>query len=100
MGASAAITVNLSSAIAGVSAPAPTIGISVPVPAAVATAGGMAPTVVIGPAALLAYIVQTEDGYHLPADHHDPIAFGIEVGLVLALLFVGGKLVAERIFRL
>ena len=70
-----------------------------PVPLGGATAGGISPTVIIGPA-LLAYIVPAQDGYHLPADHDDLIAYGIELGLVLALLFVGGKLVARRTFRL
>jgi hypothetical protein len=44
-------------------------------------------------------LVQTEPGYHLAADQHDPIAVGIEIGLAAALLFVGGKLVAQRTFR-
>lgn len=54
----------------------------------------------IGVSAVLAFVVQTEPGYHLPADHHDPIAIGVDIGLTAALLFVGGKLVAQRTFRL
>ena len=41
----------------------------------------------------------THDGYHLLADHHDPIAYGTELGLVVALIFVGGRVVARRLFR-
>jgi hypothetical protein len=38
---------------------------------------------------------------HLQTDrHHDPFAYGAEVGLALAMLYVGGRLVAERVFKL
>jgi hypothetical protein len=61
---------------------------------------GVATTVVLGPSALLAYITIPAPRPHLPADHHDLVAYGIELGLTVAVLFVGGKLVAGRIFRL
>jgi hypothetical protein len=40
----------------------------------------------------------THDGYHLAADHRDPIVYGTELALVAALIFVGGRLVAGRLF--
>jgi hypothetical protein len=61
---------------------------------------GVATTVVLGPSALLVYITIPAPHPHLPVDHHDPVAYGIEIGLTVAVIFVGGKLVAGRIFRL
>jgi hypothetical protein len=47
---------------------------------------------------VLAYLaVEPPQHYHLAADHQDPILIGTELGLVLALLFVGGRLVACRL---
>jgi hypothetical protein len=60
---------------------------------------GVATTVVLGPSALLVYITIPAAHPHLSADHHDPVAYGIEIGLTVAVLFVGGKLVAGRMFR-
>jgi hypothetical protein len=57
-----------------------------------------APAALIGPA-VLAYAVVTHDGYHLASDHHDLIAYGTELALVVALIFVGGRLVAGRLLR-
>jgi hypothetical protein len=55
--------------------------------------------VAIAPSVVLAYAVVTHDGYHLAADHHDLIAYGTELALVLGVIFVGGRLVAGRLFR-
>lgn len=66
---------------------------------AVETDTAMPLRVVVAPSVVIAYAVMTHDGYHLPADHHDPIAYGTELGLVLALIFVCGRLVAGRLLR-
>ena len=49
---------------------------------------------------VVAYALVTHDGYHLAADHHDLIAYGTELALVVGVIFVGGRLVAGRLFRL
>ena len=54
------------------------------------------PTVIIA-GVVLAYAVVTHDSYHLAADHHDLIAYGTELALVVGVIFVGGKLVAGRL---
>jgi hypothetical protein len=66
----------------------------------VVTAGGFGPAELIGPAVVLAYAVlpKLHDGYHLAADHHDLIAYGTELALVVGVIFVGGRLVAGRLF--
>jgi hypothetical protein len=61
--------------------------------------GGFGPGELIAPAVVLAYAVVTHDGYHLAADHHDLVAYGTELALVLGVVFVGGRLVAGRLFR-
>jgi hypothetical protein len=48
---------------------------------------------------LLAYIAVPPPHYHLAAEHDDPITLGTEVGLVLAVLFVGWRLVACRLLH-
>ena len=66
------------------------------VPPGVARAGGLSPV------ALLFAVFDptgTHDGYHLTADHHDLIAYGRELTLVAALIFVGAKLVGARRLR-
>jgi hypothetical protein len=52
-----------------------------------------------GATVVIAYAVVTHDGWHLAADHHDLIAYGTELALVVALLFVGGRIVAGRLFH-
>jgi hypothetical protein len=55
------------------------------------------------PAALslvtVVYAVGTADAWHLAADHHDLVAYGTELLVVVAFIFVGAKLVARRLFR-
>jgi hypothetical protein len=58
-----------------------------------------APEVVVAPAVVLAYAVVAHDGYHLAADHKDLVAYGLELAVVAVLIFVGGRLVAGRLFR-
>jgi hypothetical protein len=59
------------------------------------------PTVIIGPSALLAYFAVSPPPHpHLAAKHDDLVGYGIELALVVGVVFVGGKLVAGRIFRL
>jgi hypothetical protein len=55
--------------------------------------------VVIGSSVVLTYVVAVDQHYHVPADHHDPIALGTEFGLVLVVIFVGWKLVACRLIH-
>jgi hypothetical protein len=53
--------------------------------------------------ALVISVISTPDQPHphLQADHHrDPLAYGVEVGLAFAVLYVGGKMIADRIFKL
>lgn len=50
---------------------------------------------IVGGPSTVAYVVAAPH-YHLPAKHDDPIMLGTEVGLALAVLFVGWKLVACR----
>lgn len=76
----------------------PTPSIAVPAGGAVASGTAPIPTFIVASAVL--YVIGAEPAYHLPADHHDPIAYGVEVGLAVAVLFVGGKLVAQKVFRL
>lgn len=45
------------------------------------------------------YAVSTADGWHLAADHDDLVAYGTELLVVVAFIFVGAKLVARRLFR-
>jgi hypothetical protein len=85
-----ASTVNFLPATARASAPVATAAISLPVSAAQATATAQASSVIVG-SAILAYIVQTEPGYHLPAKHDDPVAFGLECTVIAAALFVTAK---------
>ena len=69
---------------------------SVPASPGGATASG------IGPIALLVsvvYAIGTHDGYHVAADPHDLIAYGTRLALVVALVFVGAKLVLARLLR-
>jgi hypothetical protein len=42
------------------------------------------------------YAIGTAEGWHLAADHHDLVAYGTELLVVMALIFVGGRLVAGR----
>ena len=52
------------------------------------------------PLMILAYAIPgIHDGYHVASDHHDLIAYGTELALVLAFVFVGAKLVAARLLR-
>jgi hypothetical protein len=53
----------------------------------------------ITPSAVLVFIAIPAPHPHLPADHHDPVAYGVELSLAAAVLFVGWKLVAGRVFR-
>ncbi len=69
---------------------------SVPVSRAGVTAGGVAPFALI---VSVVYAVGTHDGYHVAADHHDLVAYGTELALVVALVFVGAKLVGARLLR-
>lgn len=75
------------------------VGRGITIQPAVETDTAMPLRVVVAPSVVIAYAVMTHDGYHLPADHHDPIAYGTELGLVLALIFVCGRLVAGRLLR-
>lgn len=47
----------------------------------------------------IVYAVETAVGWHLAADHHDLVAYGTELLVVVAFIFVGAKLVARRLFR-
>lgn len=76
------------------------VGVSVPVPPGGARAGGIPPAVILGPSAVLAYFAVAPPHPHLAAKHDDLVGYGIELALVVGVLFVGGKLVAGRIFRL
>ena len=54
----------------------------------------VAPSTVMGVAVLSSVSqLQPEPGYHLPAKHDDPFAFGLEwaVAVTAAALFVGAK---------
>jgi hypothetical protein len=53
---------------------------------------------IVIPGAVLAYVVPPLH-YHLPAKHDDPIMLGSEVALVLAVMFVGWRLVGYRLMR-
>jgi hypothetical protein len=53
--------------------------------------------IVAGPSTV-AYVV-AHPHYHLPARHDDPIMLSSEVGLALAVIFVGWRLVACRLAR-
>jgi hypothetical protein len=97
MSASAGIGVSAPAATATASTPPPSIGVAVPVTAATAIGSAAPPMVIIGPSAVLAYFTIPAPHPHLLADHHNPVAYGIELGLTVAVLFVGGKLVAARI---
>jgi hypothetical protein len=46
-----------------------------------------------------AYAVVTHARDHLAADYDDLVAFGTELALVLGVMFVGGRIVAGRLFR-
>ena len=74
--------------------------VRVAVSAGGARAGGFGPAELIGPAVVVAYALVTHDGYHLAANHHDLIAYGTELALVVGVIFVGGRLVAGRLSRL
>jgi hypothetical protein len=67
---------------------------SVPVSPGGVTVGGIAPLI-----ASIVYLIGTHDGYHVAADHHDLVAYGTELALVIALVFVGAKLVVARLLR-
>jgi hypothetical protein len=69
---------------------------SVPVSPGGVTAGGIAPVAHI---VSVVYVIGTHDGYHIAADHDDLIAYGTELALVIALVFVGAKLVVARLLR-
>jgi hypothetical protein len=43
------------------------------------------------------YAVGTADGWHLAANHDDLVAYGTELLVVVAFVFVGARLVARRI---
>jgi hypothetical protein len=45
------------------------------------------------------YAVGTADGWHLAADHHELVAYGTELLVLVAFIFVGSKLVARRLFE-
>lgn len=51
------------------------------------------------PLVTIVYAIGTHDGYHVAADHHDLVAYGTELALVVALVFVGAKLVGARLLR-
>ena len=69
---------------------------SVPVSPGGARAGGVGPIGIVA----VAYVIGTQqDGYHLVADHKDLIVYGTELAVVLALVFVGAKLVGARLLR-
>jgi hypothetical protein len=76
------------------------VGISVTPPPATVTLSAATPTVIIGSSAVLAVITVPVPHPHLAAKHHDPVGYSVELALAGAVLFVGGKLVAGRIFRL
>jgi hypothetical protein len=89
------VTVTVSAASASASAVAPHVSASVLAPAATGVAS--TPPFIVGPLALV-YVI-AEPGYHLPADHGDPVALGTEFVLVLVFLVVGLRLVATRLVR-
>jgi hypothetical protein len=99
---SASVTVTTSAAIAAGNAPSPTVWVKTGTLAATAAASAPAPTVIIGPSATVFAVITIPAPHpHVLADHHhDPVAYGIELGLTVAVLFVGGKLIAGRTFRL
>jgi hypothetical protein len=68
-----------------------TIGTAVEHDTAMPLQAHLVPTVV--------YAVGAADGWHLTADHHDLVAYGTELLVVIAFIFVGAKLVARRLFR-
>ena len=98
MSATPGITVVAPAATAVASAPSATVSAKAGTLAAGAVASAPAPRVIVA-GVVLAYAVVTHGGYHLAADHHDLIAYGSELALVLALIFVGGRIVAGRRFR-
>jgi hypothetical protein len=84
-------TVTPGAAIAGGFAPQ----VVVQVPPASAVASGNPPTVIIGPPliALLAEAIRRLDElstshWHLPTDHHDPIALHTETGVALVAFVI------------
>jgi hypothetical protein len=102
MGAIRDVTVTASAATAIASTPAPTVAVTMPVSAALAMGMTPAPTVVITSITALAsvtyaYVAAPDSGLHLEA--HDPIVYGTDLFVLVAALFVGGKFVRERIFR-
>jgi hypothetical protein len=50
------------------------------------------------PFVTVVYAAVTADGWHLAADHHDLVAYGTELLVVVAFIFVGARLVARRLF--
>lgn len=71
----------------------------VPIGQAVEHDIAMPVTAVFGSSTVLAVVAVREPDYHVPADHHDPVAFGTEIAVVIAAVFVAGKLVAARVLR-
>jgi hypothetical protein len=76
----------------------------VPVPVGGAVASGVAPTVIIGPPLipLLAEAIRRLDElstshWHLPAEHHDPIALYTEIGVALAAFVIAILLMLGRL---
>jgi hypothetical protein len=72
-----------------------------PPPAMAIASAGWA--IAIGPAVLAVTFttaVPAAPHPHLPADHRNPFAYGGELVLAMAFLFVGGRLVARRFFRI
>jgi hypothetical protein len=75
-----------------------------PVLAAMNSSSGVATSVTpIGLAsAFLISVISIPDQPHphLRGDHHrDPFAYGVKVGLAFAVLYVGGRMIAGRIFK-
>jgi hypothetical protein len=62
-------------------------------------AGGKELELALSPFVIVVYAIGTHDGYHVAADHHDLVAYGTELALVVALVFVGAKLVGARLLR-
>ena len=98
---SAAVTVTVGPATVRGTAPLPIVDVAVNAGAATAIgSAGAATFVVLGPTAILAYEAIPPPHPHLPADHDDPLAVGVELGVAVAAVFVGFKLVAGRRLRL
>jgi hypothetical protein len=71
--------------------------VSVAVSGSLAVASTSSATAIIGAAQpTFTLSVPTKPHWHLEADHHDPVAYGIELVVVGICAYAGCKLIAER----